>query len=279
VEQTGVANLAHLIFRERDATIRSRAVAVDAFGEPRRECRHAERVARRRGVARFDRRDRRRDEALEESLDVLVQMRVLDRHRRLRRERRHEIGRALIERHDLRRHDVSRAQRDGEVALPVDQLHDANHLILQRIHRNHEHRLRPIPELLVERTVLPVRDMFGEQVHVIDQQRFAGRGHVARDARVIHRHGELAEREIGERGVLRELEAERFRVAIRIGLHEVQRSRIRIREATGLREDHPEQRVEILLGGERGPDAGEFAQVDGAGLLQPIGARGDHRRG
>ena len=78
-----------------------------------------------------------------------------------------------------------------------------------RLHRDDEHRLGAIAELLVEAAILPVRDVVGEQVDVGDDERLARRRRVAGEARVIDRDGELGERQVGQRVVLRQLEAER----------------------------------------------------------------------
>ena len=229
------------------------------------------------GVARLDRRDRRRDEPFEQPLDVLVQPAVLDGHRRLRRERAHELDGALVVRQHLAVHHLRRRQLGVGVALAIDELQHADDLVAVRLHRNDEHRLGAIAELLVERAILLVRDVVGEQVDVGDHERLARRRGVPGEAGMVDRDGALGERQRGQREVLRELEAKRVRRPATLGaFRDVHRAGVARRDAARLGEDHLEQREEIALGRERDADVGQLRQLSMARLF--LGHRLPFRR-
>ena len=274
VQQPGVAKLAQLLAREPQAAVGPLAAAIDRLGQPDGERRDAARMARRRRIARFDRRDRRGDEPLEQPLDVLVEPAVLDRHRGLRRERAHQLDGALVVRQHLALDDLGRRQSHVGVALAVDELQHADDLVAVRLHRNHEHRLRAIAELLVEAAVLLVRHVVGQQIHVGDDERLAGGRRVPGQARVVDLDGELGERQGGERVVLRQLEAQRVRRRrrrSRRSFGEVERARVARRDAARLAENHLEQREQIALGRQRDADARQLLEL----CLMPVLLLGD----
>src|SRR5204862_6348016 len=99
-------------------------------------------------------------------------------------------------------------------------------------------------------------------------ERLPGGGHVAGEARVIHRHGVFAERQVRQREVLRQLEPQlpRRRVVFR-AFGEIERARVAVADATRLAEDHLEQRREIALVREGGADSSELGELLVALLL------------
>ena len=187
----------------------------------------------------------------------------------------------MIVGHYLLRDDVVGRQHRPVITFAVDQLEDANDLIAVRSHRDHEHRLRSIAELLVECAILPVGDVVGEEVDVLDHQRLAGGGGVAGETRVIDGNGELGEGQLLERIVLREAEAQRRRrVTILGALDEIERRGIARRNASRLRQNHLEQGEQIALGGEGDADArqlGELAMAQRAFLVRDVRADETYR--
>jgi hypothetical protein len=75
-----------------------------------------------------------------------------------------------------------------------------------RPHRDHEHRLRAVPELLVEAAIELVRRVGGQQVRVLDDERPARGRRVPGEAGVVERDRERRQREVREGEVLGELE-------------------------------------------------------------------------
>ena len=108
VEQAGIAQFAHLVFRELHGTVRTVGHPVDGFCEPAGECRDAGGMTARGWVPRFNSRNSSRDKSLKESLNVFVQSAILDRHGRLRCERRDEVHGAGIERQHFAIHHLWR---------------------------------------------------------------------------------------------------------------------------------------------------------------------------
>ena len=79
---------------------------------------------------------------------------------------------------------------------------------------------------------------------------------------MIDRYGELTERQIGNREVLRQLEAQRpGRRAVGRPVGEVERARIAGRNAPGVAENHLQQRQEIPLRGKGDANLGELGQL------------------
>ena len=150
-----------------------------------------------------------------------------------------------------------------------------------RPHRDDEHRLRAVAELLVEAAILPVRHVVRQEVDVLDHQRLAGGCRVPREAGVIDGDGAFLEGQILERIVLREAKAQRRRrVTILGALDEIERCGIAGRNASRLRQNHLEQGEQIALGGEGDADArqlGELAMAQGAFLVRDVRADETHR--
>ena len=145
---------------------------------------------------------------LEESLDILVEAGVLDGDRGLPGECEDHVHQTACVRDDLSV-DVGRVFEPGiGGALAVDQLEDPDDLVLVIFHREGQHRFRAVPVLLVDRSVERVVDVRGEKVDVVDDERFTHARHVASDAGGVERDGELYQRNVWPREVLRELEPE-----------------------------------------------------------------------
>ena len=260
MEQPGIADLTNLLAREHHVAIRAVIDAIDHVREAHGHVGDAAGMSEGRRVALFDRVHRGLHESLEQLLDLLVQPAVLDCNRCLPGERRHQLHRALRVGHDLVLH-VGRLREHGVgVALAVDELQDADDLFLVILHRDHEHRLRPIPVALVERAVDAVLDIGRQEVCVVDHQRLARHRSVAREARAIDRDRELHERRRGLGVRLRDAKAQPL-LALFTCLDQVQAARVRRRDAAGLRDDELQQGLQVALGAERDADAGELADL------------------
>ena len=182
VEQARVAQLLHLrVGKERvgEGTLgqivdQDRHVACQ-FGYP-------DGVTRRRGVSTVDRGHGRLDEAREEVLDVLVESSVFDRDRGLPRERGDDVHLAIgVRKHPAIRVLV-RSDVGGRVGLPIDQLKDADDPLPVIDHGYGEHRLGPVPVLLVvHRPIERIRHVVRQLVHVLDYERPAARGGITGD--------------------------------------------------------------------------------------------------
>ena len=184
VQQRGVAQLHQLVVAEFELAVRSGLAAIDDLGEPDREVSHAERVARRGGVACFDRGHRRLHESLEQLANRQVQPAVVDGHRGLRGEgaRQLFVPRAVGPHVPL---DVVGAEQPRRaIVFAVDELQRADRLPLRRLHGDHEHRLGAIPGILVEPTVDREGRVLRRRVGVGEIDHVAGDRDVPGDAAV-----------------------------------------------------------------------------------------------
>src|SRR5205085_9874849 len=119
-----------------------------------------------------------------------------------------------------------------------------------------------VAEFLVEAAVLPVGDVVWQEIDVLDHERLACRRGVAGEAGVVDRDRRLGKREIRQRVVLRESEAQsRRRAPIVAALDEIERRRVARRDAARLRQDHVEEREEIALRRECDTDARELGEL------------------
>ena len=100
--------------------------------------------------------------------------------RGLRGERRDELDRSIIVGQYLPIDGLSRRQARSHQALAVDELQHTHDLVAMRRHGNHEHRFRPVAELLVEAAVLAVTHVLRKQVHVRNDERLVRRRGIAR---------------------------------------------------------------------------------------------------
>ncbi len=121
-------------------------------------------------------------------------------------------------------------------------------------HREDQQRLGQIAVLLIEAAVDLVLGVGGDVVRVVDHQRFAGHGHVARKALARDREDLFLEGLDVDRIVLGQLPAEDLPSAHRV--EEVERSRIGARELAGFAQDHGQQHGVIAHGRQRRADIG-----------------------
>ena len=226
-----------------------------------------------RRIALFDRRDRRGDEAFEQSLDRFVKKIVLDGDRGLTRQRAHDVGGVFVKGDDVVGNALGlEALRDAG-APAVDELQHANRFAHVIGHRKHEQRLGEISVLLVERTIDLVLRAFGKVVGVVDAEHLSGHRDVTGEALSRNRQDALFERLHVDGIVLRELPAEHFSSAELF--EQVERSGVGARKLPRLAEDHRQQDGVIADRRERRADLGdllELARPFAELLLEMIGA-------
>ncbi len=234
---------------------------VHGLREPDRQLGHAERMTGRGRVARLDRGDGGLHEPLEQGLDALVEPAVLERDRRLGRQRDGEVGVPGAERLNLPL-DLPRGREPAlQVRLAVDELEDADDLFLLRLHRDDEHRLRPVADLRVK---CPV-DLEGRagrrMVGVRQVDDLARERDVARHALSVDWDRELLEGHV-HTVVLREREAQAPIASVAL-LHEIERARVAVGDLAGLGQNELEEPLQVPLRREADPDAIQVAELDG----------------
>ena len=130
VQHARVFDLAQIVAREVHGSERPVGDGVHLLGQGHAQGGHAPRMAGGGRIARLDRGDRGVDEALEQSPDLVVEDRVLQRHARLRRQRQRHLLGALVERDHALLEIRRRGQHLAGPAFLVDELDDADDLAL-----------------------------------------------------------------------------------------------------------------------------------------------------
>ncbi len=210
------------------------------------------------------------DEALEDQLDLPVQPRVLEGDGRLTGERADEPDLAVGIREDPAAGGWLVGDPRRRLALTVDELEHADHLVAVVEHRHDEDRLGAVAEALVEAAVERVRRLIRQHVRVLEHQRLAVHGGVAGKARRVEREREPHDRQIRQRVVRGQREAELRRAVA--ALDEVDAAGVALREPLRLLEDADEQAVGVALGHERHTDPGQLAQLVARAAQLALGA-------
>ena len=152
-----------------------------------------------------------------------------------------------------------RAEHQRPVGLAVDELEGADGLALRRPHGHHEHGLRAVAVLLVERAVDRERRGGRRRVRVGEVQDLAGERDVAGDALAREGQARRAERD-RHAVVLGEREAELARAVGRL-VDQVERAGVALRDLARLRQDRLEELARVPLGGEPNPDRVQLRQL------------------
>ena len=179
-----------------------------------------------RWVALFDGGDRRRDEALEESLDAFVELAVFDGYCCLSRQAGHQVDGTTTVGSDLCVEVFWSVENRFTISLAIDELECADDLALVIPHGNRQHRFRAVSVLFVERPVDGVLDVRRKEVGIVDHQRLSGTGHITRDTGVIDGNGELVQRNLGARMILCDLEPQHL-CAVLGGFDQIQAACVR----------------------------------------------------